>query len=364
MGFSDEETVDLSLIVGERKYSSEEVQKIFQGVLEHLEEQILGENESLEAVRKNLVFPGSFCDGIVTAVWSVDPPDYIDDTGRFLSEPPKEGILATVKVTLTCEKEELIREFPVKLLPPERTELEEKAVELKAEAEENGEKTREAEEMVLPDSWKGTPIRWGMREDSPLGVGFLLLAVGLWYLYGKDDRELKKEEKHRKQQMILDYPVILYKMSMLLEAGMTIRGAFSKVAFHYRDQNGKEVHYAYEEMLLACYEMEQGVGEAAAYESLGRNAWKSSLSEIRFAALPKPEKRLPGRWWNFWNRRRKMEWKSGRAGEEAGRRGRYEAFASDAAHAYSGDCDTDGSGDFVFLKAGRIRKRRFVIWIM
>ena len=66
VGFSDEETVDLSLIVGERKYSSEEVQKIFQGVLEHLEEQILGENESLEAVRKNLVFPGSFCDGIVT----------------------------------------------------------------------------------------------------------------------------------------------------------------------------------------------------------------------------------------------------------------------------------------------------------
>ena len=36
VGFSDEETVDLSLIVGERKYSSEEVQKIFQGILEHL----------------------------------------------------------------------------------------------------------------------------------------------------------------------------------------------------------------------------------------------------------------------------------------------------------------------------------------
>lgn len=283
VGFSDEETVDLSLIVGERKYSSEEVQKIFQGVLEHLEEQILGENESLEAVRKNLVFPGSFCDGIVTAVWSVDPPDYIDDTGRFLSEPPKEGILATVKVTLTCEKEELIREFPVKLLPPERTELEEKAVELKAEAEENGEKTREAEEMVLPDSWKGTPIRWGTKEDSPLGVGFLLLAVGLWYLYGKDDRELKKEEKHRKQQMILDYPVILYKMSMLLEAGMTIRGAFSKVAFHYRDQNGKEVHYAYEEMLLACYEMEQGVGEAAAYEEFGQKC--GNLHYLKFGSL-------------------------------------------------------------------------------
>ena len=186
-------------------------------------------------------------------------------------------------MTLKYENQEMIREFPVKLLPPERTELEEKAVELKAEAEENGEKTREAEEMVLPDSWKGTPIRWGTKEDSPLGVGFLLLAVGLWYLYGKDDRELKKEEKHRKQQMILDYPVILYKMSMLLEAGMTIRGAFSKVAFHYRDQNGKEVHYAYEEMLLACYEMEQGVGEAAAYEEFGQKC--GNLHYLKFGSL-------------------------------------------------------------------------------
>lgn len=237
-------------------------------------------------------------------------------------------------------------------------------MELKAEAEENGEKTREAEEMVLPDSWKGTPIRWGTKEDSPLGVGFLLLAVGLWYLYGKDDRELKKEEKHRKQQMILDYPVILYKMSMLLEAGMTIRGAFSKVAFHYRDQNGKEVHYAYEEMLLACYEMEQGVGEAAAYEEFGQKC--GNLHYLKFGSLLsqnlKKGSRRPGgasgTGGGKWNGRAEEP------GEEAGRRGRYEAFASDAAHAYSGDCDTDGSGDFVFLKAGRIRKRRFVIWIM
>lgn len=94
--------------------------------------------------------------------------------------------------------------------------------------------------MVLPDSWKGTPIRWGTREDSPLGVGFLLLAVGLWYLYGKDDRELKKEEKHRKQQMILDYPVILYKMSMLLEAGMTIGELSARLPFITGTRTGKK----------------------------------------------------------------------------------------------------------------------------
>ena len=283
VGFSGEEVVDIPLTIGERKYSREEIQEIFQGILENLEEQILGENKSLEEVRKDLDFADSFGNGTVTAVLSVDPPDYMDDNGHFLCEPPKEGILAAVKLTLKYENQEMIREFPVKLLPPERSELEEKALKLKAAAEKNGEKSREAEEVVLPDRWEGVPVRWGIRENSPLLAGFLILAVGLWYLYGRDDRKLKEEEKHRKQQMILDYPVILYKMSMLLEAGMTIRGAFSKIAFHYRDQSCREVHYAYEEMLFACYEMEQGVGEATAYEEFGQRC--GNLHYLKFGSL-------------------------------------------------------------------------------
>ena len=79
VGFSGEEVVDIPLTIGERKYSREEIQEIFQGILENLEEQILGENKSLEEVRKDLDFADSFGNGTVTAVWSVDPPDQFSD---------------------------------------------------------------------------------------------------------------------------------------------------------------------------------------------------------------------------------------------------------------------------------------------
>lgn len=266
----DEAVLDIPVIINERKYTEAEMDQIFDEIFENLETDILGDNRSLEEVKNDLQLPNSFQNGVILAQWSIDPPDYMDDTGHFLSEVPEGGILATLRVTLTYGKQEKIEEFPVRFLPKDKTHEEELVIRLRTAVESAGENTPEEEAVPLPENLDGIPVRWGSRTTSPFLVGILLLAVGLWYLYGKDDRELDREEKHRKQQMIMDYPAILYKMSMLLGAGMTIRGAFFKIAFHYRDREGQEVHYAYEEMLLACYEMEKGVGEAAVYEQFGQ----------------------------------------------------------------------------------------------
>ena len=74
-------------------------------------------------------------------------------------------------------------------------------------------------------------------------------------------------------------------------------------------------------MLLACYEMEQGVGEAAAYEEFGQKC--GNLHYLKFGSLPSQNlKKAPAAWWSFWNRRRKWngERKSlaRKLGEEAG----------------------------------------------
>ena len=64
---------------------------------------------------------------------------------------------------------------------------------------------------------------------------------------------------------------------------MTIQGAFRKIAFHYKETRGNELHYAYEEMLNACYQMEKGTGEAAAYENFGQNC--QDLRYIKFGSM-------------------------------------------------------------------------------
>ena len=92
-------------------------------------------------------------------------------------------------------------------------------------------------------------------------------AVLLWF---HQEQELEKRERQRKRQLILDYPEILFKMAMLLGAGLTIRAAFEKIAEEYRKRKQKNPRYVYEEMLCVCREMENGLGEAAAYEAFGK----------------------------------------------------------------------------------------------
>ena len=71
--------------------------------------------------------------------------------------------------------------------------------------------------------------------------------------------------------MILDYPDVVFKMGMLLNAGLTIQNAFTRIAEEYQETKQKKgVRWAYEEMVIACNEMKSGIPEARAYERFGR----------------------------------------------------------------------------------------------
>ena len=72
--------------------------------------------------------------------------------------------------------------------------------------------------------------------------------------------------------MELEYPELVSKIALLLGAGMTLQGALRKIAQTYgtKKKSGKEQELpAYEELLVLCREMENGMGEAAAYQRLG-----------------------------------------------------------------------------------------------
>lgn len=86
------------------------------------------------------------------------------------------------------------------------------------------------------------------------------------------------------------------KLTILLGAGMTLFSAWNKITTNYsnkRKNNTIPIHPLYEEMLITCHEIESGVGEARAYESLWRAVWIASLPEI-FSLLVQISKRTRG----------------------------------------------------------------------
>lgn len=104
---------------------------------------------------------------------------------------------------------------------------------------------------------------------------FQLLILGaaaalLFFLSRK--QKAGEKEKQRREQLKKDYPELISKLLLLLQAGLVSRSALSRIAADYqRDlKNGKNEKAAYEEVCVLCAEMAKGIGEADAYLRFGK----------------------------------------------------------------------------------------------
>lgn len=153
----------------------------------------------------------------------------------------------------------------VEKLSPEEERLREvqEAVAEYNQGKENG------DYYYLPEEWKGKHFVWeqqGDRSGALLAALFLIAGIMLMIFRGRE--EIAAVQKKR-EQMLLDYPGLIMKFTLLVQAGMTARKAFQKIAGDYRKRKNKKERYAYEEILVVCYEMESGVSEAEAYRRFG-----------------------------------------------------------------------------------------------
>ena len=108
--------------------------------------------------------------------------------------------------------------------------------------------------------------------DNPRG--WYVLAMGpivCLLLVSLQKQNEQKEKEERERQMMLDYPEIMNKLTLLLGAGMTVKKAWQKIVQDYeRQKESLGERLAYEEMSIAFREMQSGVTESESYERFGR----------------------------------------------------------------------------------------------
>lgn len=92
-----------------------------------------------------------------------------------------------------------------------------------------------------------------------LCVGVLAI-IAIWY--SKKEQQQKRLQK-RREKLLLEYPEVVSKLSLLLGAGMSISMAFRKVS-----QSGTGI--VYEELQRMLYEMDNGMGEKQAYQRFAK----------------------------------------------------------------------------------------------
>ena len=105
-----------------------------------------------------------------------------------------------------------------------------------------------------------------------------VLAAGL--LYWGAGKELDRQLEQRKRELLLDYPEIVNKLALYMGAGMTIRNAFVKMGEDYKRKQKERRRYVYEEILIACNELQGGRSESEVYDHFGRRCQVSAYMKL------------------------------------------------------------------------------------
>lgn len=258
----------------ERKYTDEEAVEALKKAMNEMDKVILGDNVSKDEVRSNLNLVSQIPGTPITVSWETDNSCLIDGEGHIEeSETRKEGTL--VKITGMLKYEEHVSEYStyVRILPEKKTEKEELLAEIRSMVEAAEISSGEESKLELPDEVGSRKIQWKKKTQD---YGAIITLAGImagFAIFAAKDRELRQQMEKRRKQMLIDYPDIVSKLTLLLGAGMTIKGAWQKIVLDYRekkDKNPAMFRYAYEEMLVTYYEMQGGVMEARAYDDFGK----------------------------------------------------------------------------------------------
>lgn len=283
----DRTSSDVIIEVKEQAYTKEEMISYFEQSIQYLKTDVLGSNIASEQITQDLHFTTRVPGTSIAVEWK--PSDYtlIQSDGKVLnSELSEQGITTSVTAILTCQNYSKVVQLAFHILPrpvdPEenlKAQLEKQLIEVSKNNEHN-------RYLELPDTLGDYRLLW-QGEDENSGITILILGLSsvllLWFM---GEKELEKQMKKRRDQLLFDYPELINKFILLVNAGMTMKQAWSKIAEDYvikRKQNKLIKHYAYEEMLVTVNELSLGIPENTAYEQFGRRI--GLISYIKFSSL-------------------------------------------------------------------------------
>ncbi|MDO4323003.1 MAG: hypothetical protein Q4C61_10795 [Lachnospiraceae bacterium] len=287
----EEEEQLLEFTVQERKYTDREKQQLLEAAAEEMESVLPGGNNSLDEVRSGLNFPVSLKDGAVKISWLTVPYGVIGEKGEIVKAEDENGILVKIQAVLTCSGRESIYETYARVFPPVLSEQEQLYRTLQKEVELADASGSHKETLELPDHVEGKHVVWSKSSENPFQAFIMLTLILAVCVYLEMDSMVHKRAEMRRNQLMLDYPDFVWKMTMLLGAGLNMKGVFSRISEEYLKQKSTEeksrgkkilfsgkhhgrhsekIRYVYEEVTSACYEMQSGVSEAQAYERFGK----------------------------------------------------------------------------------------------
>lgn len=243
--------------------TKEEAEKYFAKAIETIDTDFQEIGDSIPAKE-------TYESGIIEADWMYTPANVVDAEGNIRYEKVSEdGEVVNAEVTLSCGAYEKIYSFAFLVEPKKLTEEEASLEQLALWIEEQ--MSLEGTSVVeLPTKINGKRVLWSEEQDYLTPKILVLEIVSIVLLVIMKKKRQEAEEKKRILQMEKDYPDVVSQLSFLLEAGMTTRQAWNKMASQYMSKKEKgmtEEKPVFEAIVHMNRRCTEGESERAAYQS-------------------------------------------------------------------------------------------------
>ena len=265
----------MTLVIEPVSLTEEEVTKLAGEVFGKLAILILGKNPSLSQVTESLNLYRRLDGYPFTISWIIDKPSLVKANGFVNNHLIESDKGEWVKLTALLHYQDQWSEyrynedFYVKVLPYLIAEADELGEAIIAAVYASQQETVFADTFKLPAEIKGNTVSWHEVKTKDSLVIWLLVFAAAIITFAAKDQDIQKKVNERNKQIDRDYPELVRKLALYLGAGMTLRGAWKRVAWDYDNVKGK-VRFLYEEMLFSVRELENGIPEREVYESFGK----------------------------------------------------------------------------------------------
>ena len=273
---------EIPLVVEEKRYDEEELVKMFSYAKEYIDAHILNNNESAEKILTQLNFILRIPETKLSVKWITDDYEILDEKGIVHNEEITEGVLTWVTAVITYYDKQQEYTMYFRVLPKVYTKEEIIKNNLSEALIKMAEQSQTEEKLSLPDALEQQQVTWAEKESNS-GTMFLLFgSITAFFLYVLMDRDLLGKVERRNREMLIDYPEIINKFTLLVGAGMSLSNVWIKISQDYKEK-GLRKRYAYEEMMITYGELMIGTSEIVAYERFGRRV--KLLPYLRFSSL-------------------------------------------------------------------------------
>ena len=277
-----DEIKELPLSVGAVEYTPEQLEELQKKTEQWVLRILPGQNESLEYVTENLVFPLQTEEGGEIR-WSTDAPWLIKSDGTVCNETLETSMPVEITAKIAYGPEMRVFSCMVTVQKREYSEEELFLHRLEDVLREQEEATRTEQVFELPEKVQGAAIFVKESDNFSVSAFLFLVAFLLPVLVCSNYfSEKEKKEKLRKAEFADAYVEFITKLSLLMAAGVTVRQCFYRLAEEY-EKNYGEAYALTKELKQAKQELDHGYSESLVYDSFGRRC--GVLSYQRMASL-------------------------------------------------------------------------------